>query len=491
MSDVIATTKTGQVGGATENAIHSFKGIPYGAPTGGSHRFLPPRPVAPWAGVRDATRYGPSCPQTGMSGGRWSPDEAPFAGFSDPTFLDEDCLVLNVWTPAIDDGAKRPVMVWLHGGGLHAGTGSSPLYDGAALARRGDVVVVTINHRLGILGYLHLGPHMGEDYQASGMVGMLDIVAALEWVRDNVEAFGGDPANVTMFGQSGGGQKVGTVLAMPSAQGLFHRAVVQSGSLLHLGARMDPTELAGFVLERLGITSGDVDALARLPVDDIIDVAMEVSDRFGAMVFNGVVDGVAMPGHPDELLREGVASGVPLMIGTTTDEFRGTMDPNTPIDDDFLLAMLAGVLGRKDTGEGAREPLAAYRRDEPETTNAALFGEVFTHYVQIQAIKTAEAKLVGSRAPVYAYLFAAPPALHCAELAYLFRWGVDDALADEIADTWLAFARYGDPNNDRLPRWPPYTVDERATMIFDRQPHVENDPLLSVRRRWVDIPANF
>lgn len=426
-----------------------------------------------------------------MSGGRWSPDEGLFPGFADPTFLDEDCLVLNVWTPAVNDGGRRPVMVWLHGGGLHAGTGSSPLYNGAALARRGDTVMVTINHRLGILGYLHLAPHMDQKYQASGMVGMLDIVAALEWVRDNVETFGGDPANVTIFGQSGGGQKVGTVLAMPSAQGLFHRAVVQSGGLLRLGARMDPTELAGFVLERLGVESGDGEALGRLSVDEIIDVAIEVNDRFGAMVFNGVVDGVAMPNHPDELLLQGVAADVPLMVGATSDEFRGTMDPSTPIDDDFLLAMLGGVLGRKDTGEGAREPLAAYRRDEPEATNATLFGEVFTHYAQMEAIKTAEAKLVRGRSPVYVYLFAEPPAFHCAELAYLFRWGVDDALADEISDTWLAFARYGDPNNDRLPKWLPYSPDERATMILDRQPPVENDPLQSVRRRWEHIPANF
>jgi para-nitrobenzyl esterase len=399
--------------------------------------------------------------------------------------------VLNVWTPALNDGGRRPVMVWIHGGGLHAGTGSSPLYDGSALSRRGDVVIVTINHRLGIFGYLHLGPHMGEGYRASGMVGMLDIVAALEWVRDNAEAFGGDPANVTIFGQSGGGQKVGTVLAMPSAQGLFHRAIVQSGGLLRLGARMDPTELAGFVLDRLDIKAGEVERLARVPVDDILGAAVEVSDRFGAMVFNGVVDGVAMPRHPEEQLREGVAAGVPLMIGTTTDEFRGTMSPDTPIDDDFLLAMLAGVLGRKDTGEGAREPLAAYRRHRPEATNAELFGDVFTTYAQVQAIKTAEAKLACGSAPIYAYLFATPPALHCGELAYLFRWGVEDAVADQIADTWLAFARSGDPNNAHLPYWPPYSLSERATMILDSQPHVENDPLRDVRHQWEHIPANF
>ena len=491
MDDVIVETMAGAVRGATDRGVATFKGLRYAAPPVGERRFAAPAPVERWDGVRDALAFGPSCPQPEARPDGWVGEDA----------TDEDCLFLNVFTPGAD-AARRPVMVWFHGGGYTIGSGSWPLYDGTNLARRGDVVVVTVNHRLGIFGYLQLA-HLDETERAAGNAGTLDLVAALAWVRDNVARFGGDPGNVTIFGESGGGAKVCSMLAMPAARGLFHRGVVQSGAAMYLSPPDVAAARTDKVLGEMGVPAdGAVAALRSASSATLLAAQQAVSDGSRDPMGNGfgpVLDGEHLPQHPGKAVQGGVAPDVPLMIGTTFDEATLFMAREPALRDPSLMSEADLESRARMFGDRAETLLAAYRASRPDATPVDLLIAMQTDAtMRMPSIKLAERKLSGGDAPVWMYLFtwAAGPMRsgHGYELPFVFHnvhepvlhpSSSREQLADRMADAWVAFARNGDPNHDGLADWPPYDTDARPTMLFDRATcRVEDDPWSAERRAW-------
>lgn len=515
-SEPVVETTAGQVRGSFSSGIHVFKGIPYGASTSGANRFMPPAPPEAWTGVRDATGYGQSCAQPyGEAEGpqeQWRREIFALHGIplhEEPQ--GEDCLVLNVWTPGLGDGERRPVLVRIHGGGYVMGSGSWGWHDGTNMARRGDVVVVTVNHRLGALGYLHLAEIGGDAYAHSGNAGMLDLVAALEWVRDNIEAFGGDPDNVMIFGESGGGYKVSTLLAMPGANGLFHRAIVQSGPGLVAMAPAEATKAALALLDELGLDPARLDELHAMPVEHILEAQLALGRRTpgmmgGAMGFAPVLDDVVLPVQPGDALAAGASSGVPLMIGTTREEgtffllVEGmTTGGSLPvIDDEALVARVAMM-----AGERAEAVIATYRATMPDASPRDIYIRIMSDAVmRMSSITLAERKLAGGSAPVFMYILAwASPAMdgffrathglcvalsmdNCDSAPMAGDYPASRAVAATMSDAWIAFARHGNPNHPDLPKWAPYSLDERATMIFDEESVVLADPYREQRLAW-------
>jgi para-nitrobenzyl esterase len=504
--ELVANISTGKIEGALSDGILSFKGIPYAAPPLGSLRFKPPAWLGAWSSVRATTRFGARAMQNDDA---FNLAPAIRAVFTAPARepMSEDCLFVNVWTPALDDGGDRPVMVWLHGGAFIAGSGASDWYDGTNLARKGNVVVVTINHRLGAFGYLHLAELGDGEYAQSGNVGMLDIVAALEWVRDNATAFGGDPGNVTIFGESGGGAKTCILMAMPAAQGLFHKAIVQSGPSVETMNAAAATDTARQVMQELGVSS--VRDLVATPAAALLAAQNSVLARISALSFanrrrqgfNPVIDGVVLPGGPFAPKAPAISADVPLMIGTNKDEmnlFFGMAPWTERLAEDQLADAARPFLGDRTSAI-----VAAYRAAEPHASPRDIVLRIATDQaMRIPSLTIADRKVALRAAPAYVYLFTWETMVaegrlgscHALEIPFVFD-NLDktrltgDAptrgmLAEAMSHAWIEFAYKDNPNHAGIPYWPAYNAIERPTMIFDLQCRVENDPLGAERRAW-------
>jgi len=485
-NSTVVNTESGEVAGYMEKGVYIYKGIPYAQ----AERFMPPVAANKWEGVRSSRSYGPTCPQAKRAG--WFNDEQAFAFDWDDGYSDEDCMRINIWTPGINDYKKRPVMVWLHGGGYSAGSGQElPSYNGTNLARKGDVVVVTLNHRLNVLGFLDLSAY-GEKFKESGNVGLLDIVAALQWVNRNISYFGGDASNVTIFGQSGGGGKVSTLLATPSAKGLFHKAIIQSGAMLRTMEARWSRRIGTAVMRELGLNSSEIDVLQQLPYEKLLaagdravaEVRREAEkEGHSAFVFGWAptVDDNVLPSQPFSSRAPDQSKEIPVLLGSNLHEFcKSTYVPSLRnITREQAVERISQKYGER-VDEFLRALEKAYSNYKPQDLIDIDF--LFRpNTVELANIKSAQ-----GGAPVYMYFFTwespvldgSLRSLHCMELPFVFdnvqkarhmTGGGAEAqlLAERMSGVWLSFAHTGDPNTEDLPDWKRYTPEEGATMFFD------------------------
>ncbi len=491
----VATTTAGKIRGYGDHGIAVFKGIPYGGDTS-KRRFQPPVPPEPWSGIRDAVAFGPIAPQpTARTGLTTTPEQA---------VVSEDCLRLNVWTPALRDGKKRPVLVYFHGGAYNGGSVNEELYDGVRLCRKGDVVVVTVNHRLNGFGFLYLAEIGGAKYAESGNAGMLDLVLALRWVHDNIAEFGGDAGCVTIFGQSGGGAKCATLMAMPAARGLFHRVWTMSGQQLTGRTREHATADAKRVLEKLGVTAEHLEELDRVPLDQLMPAI-----RGGT--WTPVVDGVALPRDPFSPDASPLSKDVPMVLGNTRDETRNLIGGgNAGL---FMLTwenLPEALVTHVKPFIGTLSPpaiVATYRELYPAYSPSDVFFAATTAARSWKGMVLETERRATQGGPTWAYYVNWPSPLdggkwrapHMIDIPLVFdniaqsRYTAAapaeaQRLADAMSAALIAFAGTGNPNTPEVPTWPRFTLDDRPTMIFDLPPHVEKDPRGAERKLFAPVP---
>lgn len=487
----VATIKSGQVRGYVDSGVNIFKGIPYGADTT-TRRFMPPVPPETWAGVRDALEYGPASPQQTRAGERTS----------------EDCLYLNVWTPNLRDGRKRPVMCYIHGGAYANGSGSSPLYDGVRLCKRGDVVVVTVNHRLNAFGYLYLARFGGAEFADSGNAGQLDLVLALQWVRDNIGAFGGDPHNVMVFGQSGGGAKIATLMAMPAANRLFHRAATMSGQQVTAQGPLNGTLRTRAVMDALKLSPARVAELRTIPAERLLE-AIGTRDPvlpFGGVSFAPTLDERTLMRHPFYPDAAPQSLHIPMIIGNTHDETRAFLGGD---ESNFTMSweqLPDKLIPNMRVDIQPEVVIAEYRRLYPHYSPGEVFFAATTAGRSWRGAVIEAEERAKAGAPAYAYQldWATPKdngklgAPHASDIQLVFdniaKPGATaigphaQTMADQMSETFIAFARTGNPNNKLIPHWGTYILPRRQTMVFDVPSHVEDDPRGAERRLFAKVP---
>jgi len=475
----VVETTAGKIRGLVVNKVNAFKGIRYGASTAGANRFMPAVKTAPWTGIKDTMEWGQEAPQGPHT-------EIPEVATTIPKLtVGEDCLALNVWTNSLS--GRRPVMIWLHGGGFASGNGCYTMYDGANLARKRDVVVVTLNHRVNAFGYVYLAGIGGPKYSNSSNLGMTDIITALNWVKDNIAKFGGDPGNVTIFGQSGGAGKVSTLMAMPSAKGLFHRAILQSGSNLKGLTVEAAARSAEAFMTRAG--AKNVDELQAMPMAQLISAATAP----GAGGFSPVLDGKTLIDGPFDPTAPALSANIPVLIGTT--EYEVTFFPTTKYDalnDAALHESFKAALKTDDAG--ADKAIVAYKKGRPGLTNLDYNLILASDNFRLPVVTEAERKSMQS-APVFMYHFRwqSPvsggklKAFHTLDIPFAME-NVDEAkgmtgdgkdryaLQDKMSAAWTSFARSGNPNHKGLPSWPTFDATKRATLILNNECRVVNDP---------------
>lgn len=480
----VATTQSGQVRGQTESGVSVFKGIPYGAPTSGGARFSAPEPVRAWGGVRPALEFGPQCPQPQVR------PTAPWRSWDTHLASSEDCLSVNVWTPGVDPAARRPVMVWVHGDLGADFNSAAPVYDGGRLAARGDLVVVSLNLRLNVFGYLYLGGLDGGRYADSGNAGQLDLIAGLKWVRDNITAFGGDPGRVTLFGQGEGSTKIAALMAMPAARGLFHRAILQSGPGVTAIPAEEATRTAQAVMQAIG--AGSPSALQMTPFPRLLDGYRTVLES-GQGRFGPVIDGRWLSRDPFSPDGPAQSADIPVIVGYNASET--TVTARTPGAFDLDWGGLNAALAPALPGRDAAQVVAAWRRARPQASAADLYFSITTEAgVGAASRALAERKAAQAAAGAWLYRLDLETPVERLRGAYGLETPLvfdtvgaagsllgpaaaqAQAVSDVMSAAWIAFARTGSPNAVGLPSWPRYDARARPTLLFGAVSRSVNDP---------------